>query len=181
MSTDYRYAAMMRDVGEIMAQDAKQDLRFTKYFLKRRDAEAQAQHLAATEGVRATVVPNAQYGFEVKIANDAEAAALKPKLVPVPKVGPGGDVAIPPPKDPALRAEWEAAKKKREAAGQGKYVGDAEMSYWNVTVRYKRADGTTVTLPVSVRAFSDGDAKKQAVLEVPNSVAINARRTGPAD
>lgn len=80
MGNDYRYAAMMRDVGEIMAQDA------------------------GSVGAR----------------DDA----LKPKLVPTPKVGPGGDAAIPPPKDPKLRAEWEAAKKAREAAGKGKFVGD---------------------------------------------------------
>ncbi len=33
-------------------------------------------------------------------------------------------VKIPPPKDPKERAEWEAAVKKREAEGRGKYVGD---------------------------------------------------------
>jgi len=37
---------------------------------------------------------------------------------------PDAGVKIPPPKDPKERAEWEAAVKRREQEGRGKYVGD---------------------------------------------------------
>lgn len=120
MSTDYRYAAMMRDVGEIMAQDASalsaeerkqlEDLRVKEMNTKLNSKEIEKMVYLLS-----------------KARGTGKDEALKPKLVPTPKVGPGGDagIKIPPPKDPKLRAEWEAGVKRREAEGKGKYVGDA--------------------------------------------------------
>lgn len=170
--------AELRARDKSRANDAKADLRFTKYFEYERDAKAQAKDLAERHGIKATVKPRGNQ-FEVVVSDGAQdekpTREMTTKEIQAEiKAGggrefqfPGGAVRWKALQDALhekqVSGEDEITKQAKDAATwrSPKVASDATQK-WRVLVRVNDGD-ERATEVVMVDASTEGEATQKVL------------------